>query len=75
MRGKRALLADICSRLGMIALLESLPKGDCLLVLNFHRIGNPAETPYDPGIFGPTADEFEWQLGYLKRNFECVQSM
>jgi peptidoglycan/xylan/chitin deacetylase (PgdA/CDA1 family) len=72
MKGKRALLAEICSRSGMIALLESLPKRNSLLVLNFHRIGNPAETPYDPGTFGPTAEEFEWQLSYLKRNFDCI---
>jgi peptidoglycan/xylan/chitin deacetylase (PgdA/CDA1 family) len=28
------------------------------LVLNYHRIGDPDATPYDPSVFSATADEF-----------------
>jgi peptidoglycan/xylan/chitin deacetylase (PgdA/CDA1 family) len=45
---------------------------DALLVLNYHRIGNAEETPYDSGTFGPTAEQFDWEIGYLKSRFDCV---
>jgi peptidoglycan/xylan/chitin deacetylase (PgdA/CDA1 family) len=72
MIGKRALMASLCSKSGVTKLLELLPHNRRLLILNYHRIGNPADTPYDPGTFGPSAEEFDWQVSYLKRHFDCV---
>ena len=69
---KREVLARICTRSGFTRFLEALPRQNGLLILNYHRIGNPGETPYDPGTFGPTAEEFDWQLGFLKRRLEFV---
>ena len=40
-----------------------------LLILNYHRIGNPQETPYDSGTFSCSSEEFEWQVQYLKRHY------
>jgi peptidoglycan/xylan/chitin deacetylase (PgdA/CDA1 family) len=57
---------------GLTLALESLLRRKTLLVLNYHRVGNPADTPYDPGTFGPTAEEFDWQLGYLRSHFDCI---
>jgi peptidoglycan/xylan/chitin deacetylase (PgdA/CDA1 family) len=72
MKGKRLLLAEISARSGVTRVLESVLRRDALLVLNYHRIGNAEETPYDSGTFGPTAEQFDWELGYLKSHFNCV---
>jgi peptidoglycan/xylan/chitin deacetylase (PgdA/CDA1 family) len=42
------------------------------MVVNYHRIGNPAETIGDPGVFSATAEEFDLQIGYLKRRFHLT---
>lgn len=66
------MLARVCAGAGVTRLLERLLHRDALLVLNYHRVGNAEETPYDSGTFGPTAEQFDWQLGYLKSRFQCV---
>jgi peptidoglycan/xylan/chitin deacetylase (PgdA/CDA1 family) len=45
---------------------------DLLLVLNYHRIGNPDEDSFDPGVFSASADEFNDQISYLKRRASLV---
>jgi len=72
MKGKRLLLAEASARLGLTRVLEAVLRRDALLVLNYHRIGNAAETPYDSGTFGPTAEQFDWEMGYVKSRFNCV---
>ena len=72
MRGKRLLLAQVCARSGLTRMLETVLRRDALLVLNYHRIGNAEETPYDSGTFGPTAEQFDRELGYIKSRFDCV---
>ncbi len=49
-----------------------LPHRPSLLILNYHRIGDASETPYDPGLFSCTVSEFDWQVGYLKARFPIV---
>lgn len=70
--GKREQLARICAASGFTRALEWMPKRRVLLILNYHRIGNADETPYDSGTFSATAEEFDWQIDYLKRNFPIV---
>ena len=72
MKGKRLLLAEASARVGLTRILEAVLRRDALLVLNYHRIGNADETPYDSGTFGPTAEQFDWELQYLKSHFKCV---
>jgi peptidoglycan/xylan/chitin deacetylase (PgdA/CDA1 family) len=72
MRGKRLLLAEVLAKSGMTRFLEAVLRRDALLVLNYHRIGNAEETPYDSGTFGPTAEQFDWELGYVKSRFNCI---
>jgi peptidoglycan/xylan/chitin deacetylase (PgdA/CDA1 family) len=43
-----------------------------LVVLNYHRLGNADETPYDSGVFSATAEQFESQIVYFKRRFQMV---
>jgi len=42
------------------------------MVLNYHRIGDSSETPYDSGTFSASADEFDAQITYLKRRFHMI---
>jgi peptidoglycan/xylan/chitin deacetylase (PgdA/CDA1 family) len=57
---------------GVPFLLSRLPARDSLLVLNYHRIGNPNEDLFDPGIFSATAEELDRQIAYLKRQLSLV---
>jgi peptidoglycan/xylan/chitin deacetylase (PgdA/CDA1 family) len=40
--------------------------------LNYHRIGNPDDDLFDPGVFSATADRFNDQMSYLKRHLSPV---
>lgn len=71
---KRQLISQVSASLGITRLLESMPQQRILMVLNYHRIGNPWESPYDPGVFSATAQQFDWQIGYLKRRF-CMTTL
>ena len=72
MRSKRDLAA-VCSQYsGLTGLLGRLPTRPVLLVLNYHRIGNPDETPYDPGVFSATAAALEEQVRFLKAHFDLL---
>jgi peptidoglycan/xylan/chitin deacetylase (PgdA/CDA1 family) len=72
MRGKRELLARLCSRTGLTSVLESLPQRRSLIILNYHRIGNADKTPFDSGVFSATAEQFDSQIAYLKRRFHMA---
>jgi peptidoglycan/xylan/chitin deacetylase (PgdA/CDA1 family) len=65
--GKRGLLWS-----GASFLLSQLPARDSLLVLNYHRIGNPDDDLFDPGVFSATAEKFDDQISYLKRQVSLV---
>ena len=71
-RGKRELLASGLLWSGASFLLSQLPAKDSLLVLNYHRIGNPDDDLFDPGVFSATADQFNDQISYLKRHVSPV---
>lgn len=73
MEGKREILARLCSATGFTTLLERLRQLPSLIVLNYHRVGDGESTQYDPGVFSVTAEEFEWQVSYLKRHFEICR--
>jgi hypothetical protein len=64
--GKRELLARVLCRLGLPFAFERLPPRDVLVVLNYHRIGDPREDPYDSGVFSATPAEFDQQLSALR---------
>lgn len=73
MHGKRELISDLCAATGATWLLERLPNRPVLMVLNYHRIGDKDGTEYDSGLFSCTAEEFDWQIGYLKRRFQMAR--
>jgi len=70
--GKRETLARGLLWSGASFLLRQLPAKDSLLVLNYHRIGNPEDDSFDPGVFSATADQFNDQIAYLKRHLSLT---
>jgi peptidoglycan/xylan/chitin deacetylase (PgdA/CDA1 family) len=72
MPSKRELAAQLAYRTGITPLLELFPSRSSLLVLNYHRVGDANQTPYDSGTFSCTAAELDWQIGRLKGKFRIV---
>jgi peptidoglycan/xylan/chitin deacetylase (PgdA/CDA1 family) len=70
--GKRELLARGLLWSGGPLIMNQLPQRDQLMVLNYHRIGNAAEDPFDPDLMSARADEFDDQISYLKRHTSLV---
>ena len=66
--GKSELLAKGLFWTGAPFVFGQLPTRDVLLVLNYHRIGNPDDDLFDPELFSATADQLSEQISYLKRH-------
>ena len=62
----------MCYLTGLTRVLETLPQPRGLIILNYHRLGNSDETPFDSGVFSATAEQFESHLAYLKRRFHMA---
>lgn len=65
--GKRELIARGLFWSGATFLLSKLPKRDLLLVLNYHRIGEPDGRFFYPTIVSATAEELDGQVRCLKQ--------
>jgi peptidoglycan/xylan/chitin deacetylase (PgdA/CDA1 family) len=72
MIAKRELLARSLIATGCEWFLHQFGAWRGLLVLNYHRIGNPAGTPWDHDLWSADAEEFDWQVRYLKRHFDLI---
>lgn len=70
--GKREILARGLLWGGATALLGQLPERDLLLVLNYHRIGDSHDDPFDPRMFSATGDQLNEQISYLKHRVSLV---
>jgi peptidoglycan/xylan/chitin deacetylase (PgdA/CDA1 family) len=70
--GKREWLARGLLWSGTTSLLSQLPNRDSLLVLNYHRIGNPDDDLFDPSVFSATGEDFDEQISHLKRSASLV---
>lgn len=67
---RRNLLASTLSATGVLRVLECFPRRPQLLVLNYHRIGDAASSPFDPGVFSTSAEGFDEQIASLKAKYE-----
>jgi len=70
--GKRDFLARCMHWSAATFLLDRLPPRNMLLVLVYHRIGNPNEDLFDPGVFSATGEQFSEQIRHLKRKVSLV---
>ena len=53
-------------------MVERLAKRDCLLILNYHRIGNREAETFDELVYNATEEEFTRQVKYLNQEFGVV---
>jgi len=72
MPAKRDIAAACARYSGLTRLLGLLPGKPVLAVLNYHRIGNASECPYDSGVFSATCDELDDQIRFLKKRVRLV---
>ncbi|MCA8984092.1 MAG: polysaccharide deacetylase family protein [Planctomycetaceae bacterium] len=71
-RGKKLLLANLLEFSGVNRLMARLPGWSGLLVLNYHRIGCPDETPFDRNLFSATQEKLEQQIRAFQHHGEIV---
>lgn len=72
MFSKRDLLARTLDATGCGRALRSVRPWNGVLIWNYHRIGDAAESLFDPHLFSATAEDFDRQVAFLKRNFEVI---
>jgi peptidoglycan/xylan/chitin deacetylase (PgdA/CDA1 family) len=70
--GRRAMVARWSERMGVTGLLAKVARPAALTVLTYHRIGDPARTPFDAELFSATAADFESQIAYVRRHFRVL---
>jgi len=68
---KRDLLANVCNMIGFTNILETLPRRNCIVCLNYHRIGNPRNDS-DPDLFSASPEQFEAQVGLIKKIYPVI---
>jgi peptidoglycan/xylan/chitin deacetylase (PgdA/CDA1 family) len=71
-RGRRAIAAAALERSGLGALLRLAPGWRGLVVLNYHRVGTPGDSPLDRAMWNATLEDFDAQVGFLARNFDVI---
>lgn len=65
-------MARASTRLGITRCLELLPRRNCLIGLNYHRIGDPATSLFDPDVYSATAEDFDRQLSLISKRFAII---
>jgi peptidoglycan/xylan/chitin deacetylase (PgdA/CDA1 family) len=71
-RNKRDFLARRLRDAGALRLLERVARRPGLLVLVYHRIGEPATSPFYGPIYSATPGDFGAQVAYLRDHFRLI---
>ena len=66
------MVAAWAERWGARNSLSALPRRNCLMVINYHRIGIAGASPFDTNVFSATPAEFDEQVAFLKKHFGIV---
>lgn len=72
MTGKKNLLANLLHYSGANRVLQSAGSGRGLLVLNYHRIGNPHGTLLDHGVWSASEEQFAEQLQIASTHADVI---
>jgi peptidoglycan/xylan/chitin deacetylase (PgdA/CDA1 family) len=72
MIAKRELAATLLDRAPVRPALKLAPAWSGILVLNYHRIGDPAATPFDRDVFSATEEAFDRQCRFLARELDVI---
>ncbi|HXT97427.1 MAG TPA: polysaccharide deacetylase family protein [Polyangia bacterium] len=70
---RREKVSRLAGLLGITRLVERLARRPALLVVNYHRVGDPTAGGYDTALVEATGDEFDAQVAALKRRFGIVE--
>src|SRR5689334_14677913 len=65
----RPSAASLLVNTGVLDVLEHLRRTPGLLVLNYHRVGEPAGDLFDDATYSATAETLRAQVAYMKRWF------
>ena len=57
---------------GLLRIFDLLPSRPGVVVLGYHRIGNSEESAGNRDLFSATAEQFDYQLSYIKRNLPTL---
>ena len=69
---KKGSVAQVLRCTGLLGLVEAMPKNPHIVILNYHRIGNPELSPYDRGVFSATEKGLREQVVYLKQRYHAL---
>lgn len=69
---KRELLARTLDVTGCARLLRTARSWNGVLILNYHRIGQPAGSLFDPNLWSASAEDFDRQLSFVTKNFDVI---
>ncbi|CAN5689016.1 N/A [soil metagenome] len=72
-RNKRAAIARGMIGSGLLGLLERWARRPSLVVVCYHRIGNPALDPFYRPVFSATPEHFRAQVQYLRDRFRLLR--
>tara|TARA_R110002095_G_scaffold214952_4_gene207992 strand:+ start:91 stop:1089 length:999 start_codon:yes stop_codon:yes gene_type:complete len=69
---KKELLAKTLDWSGFNRLARTTALWNGLIVLNYHRVGDSADTLFDHELWSASAEDFEQQVRFLSLNFELI---
>jgi hypothetical protein len=69
---RREKISSSARTLGITWALETLAR-PALVVLNYHRIGDPESDNYDPALLEATAEAFDEQLTFLRKRYHVCE--
>jgi peptidoglycan/xylan/chitin deacetylase (PgdA/CDA1 family) len=70
--GRKATLARVLSKTGLLPIIGSVGRWSGVLCLNYHRIGNGDASPFDRELWSASAESFDEQVRYLTSHFRVV---
>jgi peptidoglycan/xylan/chitin deacetylase (PgdA/CDA1 family) len=69
---KKAIATRLLCQTGLRLLLERAIRWSGVLVLNYHRIGNGNESPFDRGLWSTDAEAFSDQVRFCKSQLDVI---
>ncbi len=70
--GKRERAARLLEGTGAGTMLRALRAWRGLLVMNYHRIGDPTDSPFDRDVFSATPELLDRQLAFARQHFDVI---
>ena len=72
---KKEFLAQTLDRSGANRLIHCSRPWSGLMVLNYHRVGDPTNSLFDRNLWSATPEGFDDQVRYLSRHFDVISPL